>query len=199
MLIWLSNFYANLRIVERDMVTIVNNTHFTFDVREFNELMPNEGNEFCTSKFSSRIIDYDNLKRSYFGRPHGSNLTNYKMNYLTSSNRMLYYILVSILAPISGHKTYVTHIGLHVFYGILISIPINLGAFMIDICFCANKTLAKDFHIWENFNKTFSKENGASFDGIVDTRPSDGDRIDKDYFKILRLDSHGVDMVIQKD
>lgn len=41
-------YFANLRMVENHVESIVNNTHFAFDAREINELfdIPNEGNEF---------------------------------------------------------------------------------------------------------------------------------------------------------
>lgn len=50
---------------------------------------------------------------------------------LESLYHVLYHIVASVLAPTSGNKMNVTHIGLHLFYGILRTIPINLDVFMI--------------------------------------------------------------------
>lgn len=94
-----NQYFANLRKVTDHTESLVNSTHFTFDAKEINELfgMTNQENDFCTPKSQSPIINYDNLRNSFFGNPHGTSLTNYKMNYFTTSNCVLYHIVVSVL------------------------------------------------------------------------------------------------------
>lgn len=108
-------FYANLRMLQDHAWSIVNETQFAFDVRELNELlgMPNEDNDMCDPKTKSPIIDYEDLKRSFFGNPHGDSLSGFKMNFFTPLYRVLYHIVVNVLALISGHYTNVSH--LHLF------------------------------------------------------------------------------------
>lgn len=80
----------------------------------------------------------------------------------------------------------VTHIGLHLFFGIYRAIPINLGVFMFKYMFPYNEDSNKWLAYGRILTRLFS-QNGVSFDVIVGTRPSEDDRIDKEYFKRLQV------------
>lgn len=74
-----------MRIDEGNVVSYVNNTHFTFDAHVINEIfcLPNEGSDFCKPKTPSPIIDYEDLKRSSFGSLRSNSLSDFKMSYFT--------------------------------------------------------------------------------------------------------------------
>lgn len=106
-------FYANLRFDDDQVVSYMNNTYVTFDARVINEMfsLPNEGSDFCKPKSPFPIIDYEDLKRSYFENRRSNSLGNFKMSYFTLKHRALCHIL----APIGKHKTNMTYIRLHIF------------------------------------------------------------------------------------
>lgn len=78
------------------------------------------------------------------------------MSYITSLHRMLYHIVVNILARTSGHKMNVTHNGLHLFYELLRGIQINLGAFTLKYMLLCEDDSTKGIaygRILEGFSK----------------------------------------------
>lgn len=57
------------------------------------------------------------------------------MSYFTPIHLVFYHIMINVLAPTSDHKMDMTHIGLHLFYGFLRGIQINLGIFVLKYIF----------------------------------------------------------------
>lgn len=96
-------------------------------------------------------------------------------------HRVLYHVLVNVLASINGHKIDVTHIRLHLFYGILRDIKINFGAFMIQYMTLYKKDAKKELAYGQILTWIFSRYR-VSFEVIVEIRPSERDRFERDCF-----------------
>lgn len=115
-----------------------------------------------------------------------NSLKAFKMSYFTPLHRVLYHIIVSILAPTSGHKTDVKHIGLYLFHGILHQVRINMGAFMIKYMQMCKDDFTKGLAYRRIVTRIFARYR-VSFEGMIGTKPSDTDHIDGDSFKRLHF------------